>query len=330
MPALSTVGNVRQGYTVVRTLTQMTVGSEGLLLWTRHCLLYSGGSLIRELENCILQIRPGDLLEVTIDPLADTRVMRGNSRFPGAKQVRFFLKTGQGLDIQYVEMSNADMNPLSVQGNETPIEFLRMEEVIFDLPPVSLMAGSLFALPRAVAPAVTALPGAFGTADDWIMLVSLSFEELFDADFCERMILTVNKATGPSWSSRFFIPKPDGIAGTLKQSQVLVGMELVNGVTSFNLVGESTSTRPAVCVRLNGARIFGICQSKVLRNPVTMKYIKYSDGPERQLATEAPPSNVPAPLEPSLPDPSVEHDPEDPAEEGSDEVRDEFPDRRGF
>lgn len=277
MPSLTTIGTARQGYTAVRGITSFTTKGQGLLIWSRHCLVYHGGVLLRELKDVILHIGAEELNEVTIDPLSDTRIMRGDFRSPGSKLIRYFARSGESQPIQNIELLNNDLNSESRAANPVASEFLPMDSVVIDRgkdPPLTSGAGSFV---RAAGAGAVALPYPYTVMGSWFLTLTINFNDLLEADYCDRMIVRALSAGVVKGEMRFSLPRPSVPIGSILWLQVQLGMEFSAGISDINVLSEVGSAHPAACVNYGGFNITQLCLREVEKYSPHMKFMRLRD-----------------------------------------------------
>jgi hypothetical protein len=282
---LSAIGSARQGYTPVRGPISLSVKVSGLLLWTRHALVSTGGMLKFELVDSILQLRPGELDNLVIDPLSDTRILKGDSGTPGAILSRYMANDGNGQECKYVQMAN----PNIVEGRG-PSEFLRLDNLLLDGATAG-MAPTHVDIARTSTPAVTPIP-AFSAVKDGLLVFVVNFNDLNDDDFCPRFQLTTYKGTDVVWDMRLPLPRLlIKTVDTLRQ-QLVLGMEVKSGVDGFLAIEETSGISPAMCFNVYFAPLQNICSYRVDQRAPSMKFLKYEDmlnNPTRSTAPDRKP-----------------------------------------
>jgi hypothetical protein len=287
--SFSAIQQARQGYTPVRVPTTFTCKHSGLMLWTRHALVSNAGVLIREVIDTILVIAPGEMDTVTVDPLSDTRVLKGDSQFPGAKLIRFLAFDGENQDLRSLELTNPNFNSQSTAGSPQPVEYLRLDQALIDKQ-TPITVPFHYNIVRGVPP-TTALPADFVAAKDWFLNIVLNFEDLDDPDFCQRILITAfDAASSPMFTMAFPIPRLMILAGTKLRQQVIIGMELVSGVTSLKIEEEGINTVPEMCIWIYGASLDQMCSYRVDDRAQSMKLLRMRDmlnNPGKDFAAEA-------------------------------------------
>jgi hypothetical protein len=280
---LSAIQSPRAGYTPVRKATTFSTKNSGLLIWTRRCLLYSGATMIRELDDTILLISAGQLDNVTIDPLSDTRVLKGDSATPGAILSRFIANDGMGQECKYVAMKNQGLN-----AGDRPNEFLRFDNLLFDATNVVLTPAHVDVARGA--PIVNPLPPAFAALKDSFLVFSLYINDLVETDFCSRLQLTPKLGATPVWDMRLPIPRLMIKRGDTVWQQLILGMELKSGVDGFELLFETAGVSPSVCCNVMAYGFETVCSYRIDQRSPNMKFLKFEDmlnNPSTSLAQEA-------------------------------------------
>lgn len=252
MVALSTLGNPRQGHTVIRVPTVFSTKDSDVVVWSRRCMIYNGGALIREVRDSTFVIKAGRFLEVTIDPLSETRILRGARDSKGSKYIRYFLEGVDGREVKHVELQNLSLNPGTDALNQVPAEFIRMAKIQIDraLSPLRTFPDD-FTLARvaAAAPAV-ALAGAYAAFTDYFLQINVLFQEVLPTDFCERFKIQGLSGVNVMFDARFSIPVPVVPLSFSYQSSVTLGMEMLGGLTAIQVCSERVEIRPAMCVQV--------------------------------------------------------------------------------
>jgi hypothetical protein len=262
------------------------------MLWTRHALISNAGVLIREVIDTILVIAPGEMDTVTVDPLSDTRVLKGDSQFPGAKLIRFLAFDGMNQDLRSIELTNPNFNSESTAGSPQPVEYLRLDQALVDKQsPITVPFH--FNIVRG-APPTTALPADFIAAKDWFLNLVLNFEDLDDPDFCQRILVTAfDAASKAMFTIAFPIPRLMILAGVKLRQQVVLGMELVSGVSSLLIEEEGVGTVPEMCIWVYGAALDQMCSYRVDDRAQNMKLLRMRDmlnNPGKDFTAESVPS----------------------------------------
>lgn len=271
---LTTVGSVRQGYTPLRGLTSLNLGGGDLILWTRHCLVYHGGALLRELTDTVLVVKAGDLAgELIVDPLADTRVLKGDIPSAGAHLVRYLAQVGDGTRLTFIELKNTDFNPESRTTNVVPSEYLKLDLAAIDSAPAALITPEEYTLARG-ATADTALSYGYGTLTDWFAVVCINLNEIQTGDYCDRLMVRAKRSGAVVLEWRLFIPRPSVPSGSLMSQQLILGMELTQGLTDMAVGLERGGIQLVSCFTISGFRLTSLCQKRVDGNAPGMKVLR--------------------------------------------------------
>lgn len=273
--ALSSMQAFRTGYTPVRVPTTFSTKLTGLMIWSRHCLILNAGVLIREIVDSILIIAPGDVDTVVVDPLSDTRVMKGDSQTPGAKLVRFMAFDGMNQDCRNVEITTPSMNPDTTSQSIIPVEYLRLRETLID--GQNPIAPSQFHTDIARgASSPFSGPAPWVNNRDWFLSLILNFEDLGDPDFCQRIVVSVS--LGSALKARFKLPIPHLMIkaqmGDVLTQQLTLGIEMQGGVDTFQIEEEGTGQQPNICVLGGATFLSDVCSYRVDEPTTGMKLLR--------------------------------------------------------
>jgi hypothetical protein len=274
---LSKLQGFRTGYTPVRVPTAYSTKMTGIMIWSRHCLVLSGGVLLREVIDSILVVAPGDVDQLVVDPLSDTRIMKGDFQTPGAKLVRFMAFDGMNQDCRNVEMVNQDMNPVSTSSSVIPVEYLRLRETLVDGQSPAIAPGHTD-IARGASTAFST-PAPWSTNKDWFFTTVLNFEDLGDPDFCQRIVVTLLLAGVVR--AVFKLPIPHLMIraqmGDVLTQQLTLGTELSGTVDQIQIEEEGTGQQPNVCVVMLGSVLRDVCSYRVDDPTTGMKLIRLRD-----------------------------------------------------
>jgi hypothetical protein len=221
------------------------------------------------LRDTILRIQAGAFREVTIDPIGETYVLKGDKARHGAATVRYALSLNGEDAFEAPE--------LAANGFATPgscfVAFTKIKCYSLDNPGAALFAPQFHptAARTAPAPAAFALVG-LAAITNWWLMINVTLEELFEADFIERLIIRGSLAGSQTFEARVGLPYDTQRNGT---AHVAFSTELRAGLDSLELLLEVANVRPKSHASLRGWALNAVNFIQTIEHPAQMSTVHF-------------------------------------------------------
>jgi len=260
----------RQGASRLRKPASLSVGKSGLILWTRWALLRNAGALLREVKDSVVVIPPNEYDEITVDPIGETYILKGDRPHHGARVVRYALSVN-GRDAFMAPELSADSFVLP---GVCYVAFTKIQCYSIDKPAAALVVPTIVTSSRTIpAPGAVAVAGFNVLGDHWLG-VNLDVQELFEADYNERIVLRALAGANTRFEARIplsYDPSRGATAHVSFSTELRFGFDLVDAFFETSLI------RPKLCMTLYAWDLSRVNFVQSFAQPVHMKTIVLAD-----------------------------------------------------
>lgn len=264
MAGLNDYQNPRQGNTVIRCYTPLTLQDEKLVLWTRHALIFSGGVLLREVKDSIVIVDPRTLKEIAVDPLGETRILKGARTTEGSVMCRVI---GRSQTDFFQQLPHIEMQHVGFASGTRRLETIRMD--LMDIDTNAGVLGPALLVPGLRGPVVPSILAPYAGFQNWFLLMCFEVTDFLASETIQRMVVTGDLGGVPVFTMKFNIPSP----------KFMIGTELINGIDRVSFGLEFTPIQPTFFLATTAHSLCSVSAMSGLRDPVQMKIVKLGKEP---------------------------------------------------